>query len=180
MPGKVPAADKPSAPPQKRQMLRFLVLFPIFLAVGFALVLGPVLRPVIAAFTRGLVEVSAFSIRMLGGSAAAHQVTLQDPLTGFAIEVVDGCNGNNVMVLLWAAILAYPASWRNKGKGLAAGTALLQGVNLVRIVTLFYLGQYERQWFEFAHLYVWESLFVLFTLTIFWMWVRRSAERRVP
>ncbi len=156
-------------------MLRFLVLFPIFLAAGFALVLGSMLRPLVTAFTRGLVEISALSIRILGGTAAAHQVTLQNPVNGFAVEVLDGCNGNNVMVLLWAAILAYPASWRNKAKGLAAGTAILQGVNLVRIITLFYLGQHERQWFEFAHLYVWESLFVLFTLTIFWVWVRRSS-----
>ena len=157
-------------------MLRFLVLFPVFLAVGFALSLGPLLRPAIEGFTRVLVELSAAAIRIFGGNAAAHEVTLQNPSTGFAVQVLEGCNGNNVMILLWAAILAYPASWMDKAKGLLAGTAILQAVNLVRIVTLFYLGQYDRQWFDFAHLYVWESLFVLFTLTIFWMWVRRTGR----
>ena len=176
MPSNIHATDK-TAPPAKRQMLRFLVLFPVLLAAGFVLLIGPVLRPAIAAFTHALVEISAAAIRILGGSAAAGQVTLENPANGFAIQVLDGCNGNNVMVLLWAAILAYPASWLDKGKGLAIGTALLQGINLVRIVTLFYLGQYDRRWFEFAHLYVWESLFVLFTLTIFWMWVRRTGRR---
>jgi hypothetical protein len=45
-------------------------------------------------------------------------------------------------------------------------------------VSLFYLGQYNRQWFDFAHLYVWEGVFVLLTLTIFWTWVRRMAAGR--
>jgi len=178
-PSSRPGAGPPqqASAPRNRQMFRFLVLFPVFLAAGLALLIGPVLRPAITGFTRGLVEISALVIRILGGSAAAHQVTLENPANGFAVQVLDGCNGNNVMVLLWAAILAYPASWQDKGKGLVAGTAILQGINLVRIVSLFYMGQYDRHWFDFAHLYVWESVFVLFTLTIFWMWVRRTARR---
>jgi exosortase H (IPTLxxWG-CTERM-specific) len=156
-------------------MLRFLVLFPIFLAVGFCGLLIPFLHPAITGFTRGLVEISAMAIRLFGGNATAHQVVLQNPSNGFAMEVLDGCNGDDVAVLLWAAILAYPASWLQKGKGLLAGTATIYVINFLRIISLFYLGQYNAQWFEFAHLYVWESVFVLLTLTIFWMWVRRMA-----
>jgi len=176
-PGPIPAepAERPSAPPTKSRMLRFLVLFPIFLLVGFCGLLIPSLHPAVTAFTRGLVEVSAIVIRLLGGDAAAHQVILQNPSNGFAMEVLDGCNGDDVVVLLWAAILAYPASWSQKGKGLLAGTAIIYVINFLRIISLFYLGQYNRQWFDFAHLYVWESVFVLLTLTIFWMWVRRTS-----
>ena len=154
-------------------MVRFLVLFPVFLTVGFCGLLIPFLHPAVTAFTRGLVEISAIVIRLFGGAATANQVVLQNPSSGFAMEVLDGCNGDDVAVLLWAAILAYPASWLEKGKGLLAGTAIIYVINFLRIISLFYLGQYNRQWFEFAHLYVWESVFVLLTLTIFWMWVRR-------
>ena len=171
-------AEEAGAPTQKNRMLRFLVLFPIFLAVGFCGLLIPFLHPAITGFTRGLVEISAMVIRLFGGSATAHQVVLQNPSNGFAMEVLDGCNGDDVAVLLWAAILAYPASWRQKGKGLVFGTATIYVINFLRIISLFYLGQYDRQWFEFAHLYVWESVFVLLTLTIFWMWVRRMTGRR--
>jgi exosortase H (IPTLxxWG-CTERM-specific) len=166
-------AEDPNAPPGKQRMLRFLVLFPIFLAVGFGGLLTPFLHPAVTGFTRGLVEISAIVIRLFGGSATANQVVLQNPANGFAMEVLDGCNGDDVAVLLWAAILAYPASWLQKGKGLLAGTATIYVINFLRIISLFYLGQYNRQWFEFAHLYVWESVFVLLTLTIFWTWVRR-------
>jgi len=171
-------AEETGAPPPKNRMLRFLVLFPIFLAVGFCALLIPFLHPAITAFTRGLVEVSAMVIRLFGGNAAANQVILRNPSNGFAMEVLDGCNGDDVVVLLWAAILAYPASWLQKGKGLLAGTATIYVINFLRIISLFYLGQYDMRWFEFAHLYVWESVFVLLTLTIFWMWVRRMAAPR--
>jgi exosortase H (IPTLxxWG-CTERM-specific) len=172
-------AEEASAPPRQNRMLRFLLLFPIFLALGFCGLLIPFLHPAITGFTRGLVEISAIVIRLFGGSATAHQVVLQSPSNGFAMEVIDGCNGDDVVVLLWAAILAYPASWKQKGKGLLAGTAAIYVINFLRIISLFYLGQYNRQWFEFAHLYVWESVFVLLTLTIFWIWVRRMAAPKL-
>ena len=170
--------EEAGAPPRQNRMVRFLVLFPIFLAVGFCALLIPFLHPAVTAFTRGLVEVSAMVIRLFGGHAAAQQVILRNPSNGFAMEVLDGCNGDDVAVLLWAAILAYPASWSQKGKGLLAGTATIYVINFLRIISLFYLGQYDMRWFEFAHLYVWESVFVLLTLTIFWMWVRRMAAPR--
>jgi exosortase H (IPTLxxWG-CTERM-specific) len=171
-------AEEAGAPPRQNRMVRFLVLFPIFLTVGFCALLIPFLHPAVTAFTRGLVEVSAIVIRLFGGHAAAQQVILRNPSNGFAMEVLDGCNGDDVVVLLWAAILAYPASWLQKGKGLLAGTAAIYLINFLRIISLFYLGQYNTRWFEFAHLYVWESVFVLLTLTIFWMWVRRMAAPR--
>jgi exosortase H (IPTLxxWG-CTERM-specific) len=173
-------AEEAGAPPRRNRMVRFLVLFPIFLAAGFCALLIPFLHPAITGFTRGLVEISAIVIRLFGGNAAAHQVVLQNPSNGFAMEVLDGCNGDDVAVLLWAAILAYPASWFEKGKGLLAGTATIYVINFLRIISLFYLGQYNHQWFEFAHLYVWESVFVLLTLTIFWIWVRRMAAPAAP
>jgi exosortase H (IPTLxxWG-CTERM-specific) len=96
---------------------------------------------------------------------------LLNPATGFSIEVQDTCNASNVTLLLWAAILSFPAPWIQKGKGLLAGTVAIHLLNLVRIISLFYLGQYDQRWFEFAHLYVWESLIMLATLTIFGAWV---------
>jgi len=160
-------------------MKRFVILFPVFLVAGFGLLLTPFLRPVIDGGTATLVRASAFLVRILGGQAAAQSDILQNPASGFSIRVMDTCNASNVTVLLWAAILAFPAPWIAKSKGLASGTVAIHFLNLVRIVSLFYLGQVNAKWFEIAHLYVWESLIVLFTLVIFWLWVQatfRAAE----
>jgi exosortase H (IPTLxxWG-CTERM-specific) len=88
----------------------------------------------------------------------------------------DGCNAVNVTILLWAALLAFPASWKRKLVGMAAGSLIIQVVNVIRFVSLFYLGQYSMTWFDFAHAYLWESLIVLDTLVVFWYWVTRVAR----
>jgi exosortase H (IPTLxxWG-CTERM-specific) len=165
--------------PAKSQMRRFLVLFPVCLVFGFAALEAPPVARVIASFTQSLVWISGALIHLFGGHAVVTGTVLTAP-AGFGVKVENGCNAVNVTILLWAAILTYPASWSAKTKGLTAGSLALHSVNLLRIITLFYLGQYNRAWFDFAHYYLWESLIVLDTLAIFWFWatlVRRSGPQ---
>ena len=156
-------------PPNLR---RFLLVFPVCLAIGFGLLSAPFSRPVVDRSTAVLVEVCAFLVRMCGGHAVAQQNFLRNPISGFEIAVEDTCNASDVVILLCAAIVAFPAGWRHKVKGMAIGALLLHAVNLVRIISLFYLGQYRASWFEFSHLYVWEGLMMVFTLVVFWVWVQ--------
>ena len=76
-------------------------------------------------------------------------------------------------ILLWAAVLAFPASWVQKTKGMLAGGLAIQGINVVRFISLYYLLQYSRPLFDFAHEYLWESLIMLDALVVFWLWVQR-------
>jgi len=167
----------PSGTPMR--MGRFLLLFGASLAVLFGLLLAPPTEPAVTHFTRGLVVVSAALIRLFGGHAVAIGDLLQDPLNHFAIQMAYGCNGAHVTILLWAAVLAFPATWTQKAKGLVAGTLAIHVVNLIRFISLFYVGEYNRAWFDFAHLYLWESLMMIDTLVIFWTWahfVRKSGQ----
>jgi exosortase H (IPTLxxWG-CTERM-specific) len=168
--------EAPDSPAQtlRARMRRFLIVFPICLAAGFGLLLAPFSVPAVTAFTSGIVAVCAKLVSLCGGQAAAVHGVLRNPVTGFSIQVEDTCNASNVTVLLWAAILAFPAPWREKVKGLAAGTLAIHGVNLFRIASLFYLGQHSPGMFEFAHLYVWEGVIMLVTLVVFWTWVQRT------
>ena len=163
------------------RMRRFVVVFAICLLLGFGLVLAPFAQPVVTSFTEGLVEVSGRLIRFFGGRAVVTGNLLQSPANHFGIQMVNGCNALNVTLLLWAAVLAFPASWSQKAKGLLAGTAAIHAVNVVRFVSLFYIGQYNQAWFDFAHWYLWESVMMLDTLVVFWIWVhmvRRSGSMR--
>lgn len=172
----IPAAA-PRVTPMR--MGRFLLLFGISLAVLFGLLLAPPVEPAVTRFTSGLVVASATLIRMFGGQAVAIGDLLQDPRNHFAIQMAYGCNGAHVTILLWAAVLAFPATWTQKAKGMLAGTAAIHIVNLIRFISLFYVGEYNRAWFDFAHLYLWESLMMIDTLVIFWTWahfVRKSAQ----
>jgi exosortase H (IPTLxxWG-CTERM-specific) len=173
----IPEPASPSRASGKMPMGRFLLVFAISLGVLFALLLAPFTEPAVRVFTRGLVTVSAALIRFFGGHAVATGDLMENPVNHFAIQMAYGCNGAHVTILLWAALLAFPASWRQKLKGLAVGTVAIHAVNLLRFISLFYVGQYSRAWFDFAHLYLWESLMMLDTLVIFWTWaymVRKS------
>ena len=160
-------------------MRRFLILFPVCLLIGFGLLQIPPVAAVISRFTVSLVTLSGGLIHLFGGRATVIGAILQSPL-GFGVKVENGCNAVNVTILLGAAILTYPAPWIQKLKGLAAGTLALHTVNLLRIISLFYLGQYSQNWFNFAHFYLWESLIVLDTLVIFWLWAVLVRKASLP
>jgi exosortase/archaeosortase family protein len=55
--------------------------------------------------------------------------------------------------------------------GLLAGSIVIHAINIVRFISLFYIGQYSASWFDFAHSYLWESLLILDTMVVFWVWV---------
>ena len=78
---------------------------------------------------------------------------------------------------LAAAMLAFPAPWKYKLAGIGLGTAAVQAVNVVRVISLFYLGQWDMKVFEFAHLYLWQALIMLDVLVVWLLWVRFLAGR---
>jgi exosortase H (IPTLxxWG-CTERM-specific) len=158
---------------------RFGVIFVTCFFLGIGLLLTPPVQAVDARFSRLLVKLSAGVIRVCGGNARVEGVVLRDPSTGFAIQMLDGCNAVNVTILLWSAVLAFPACFKMKFWGLMAGSTVIHVVNIVRFISLFYIGQYSASWFEFAHAYLWESLLILDTMVVFWLWVNRVSRSYV-
>jgi exosortase H (IPTLxxWG-CTERM-specific) len=152
--------------------LRFAIVFACCFLFGIGILLTPPVQHVDVRFSQWLVQVSHGLIQVCGGRATREAAILRAP-TGFAVEMRDGCNAVNVTILLWSAVLAFPASWKMRLLGIGAGTLIIQVVNIFRFISLFYLGQYSMTWFDFAHAYLWESLIVLDTMVVFWYWVTR-------
>ena len=48
----------------------------------------------------------------------------------------------------------------------------MQALNVVRVVSLFYLGQWDAKAFEWAHLYLWQALIMLDVLIVWMVWIR--------
>jgi len=163
--------------------LRFAGLFVFCALAGFALIQAPGVDRAVAAFTRGLVNASAALVNILGGDVLANDAVLESRRTGFAVRMANGCNALHVLIVLCSAMLAFPASAKQKTKGLLAAVLVIQAINLVRFISLFYLGQYAPAWFDFAHLYFWESMIMLDSLVIFWIWAQfamRSGAHGLP
>jgi exosortase H (IPTLxxWG-CTERM-specific) len=155
----------------------FVAIFAATALTLFAILLATPVRPFVDSFSAHLAFLSARLITALGGRCFQNGAILSNPAKGFAMEVRDGCNGINVVILLWAAILAYPSNLKWKLVGLTGGLVAIQAVNLLRLVSLFYLGQYSPSIFEFAHLYLWESLIIIDGMIVFGLWTKHAANR---
>ena len=172
---KLKSENVPASRTRARWLGRFAIVFGVTFLLGFGVLTLPAVQAVDGRFSQALVTFSHALIRACGGKATAAGAILRAP-SGFGIEMRDGCNAINVTILLWAAVLAFPAKWKMKLAGLAAGSLVIQAVNVIRFITLFYIGQYSAMWFDFAHGYLWESLIVLDTMVIFWLWVSRVSR----
>lgn len=152
-------------------MRRFFVLFILAGSIAYGGVyLPPVRAHVIGPFTEGITQMSGWLIRFFGGQVNVQGNTLAIP--GFAVQVLDMCNGVEATILLWAALLAFPAPWGYKLKGVLIGTLTVHALNIIRIISLLYLGAYRPEWFYWVHWYLWDALIMLDILLVFLAWVR--------
>jgi exosortase H (IPTLxxWG-CTERM-specific) len=154
-------------------MIRFFILFLVLQAGLFALELTPWgQRWFVVPWTNTLAAVSAAIVQLFDSHVLAHGKVLQSTGNGFAVSIEAGCNGVEATIVLVAAILAFPASWKRKLIGLVVGIIAVQGLNIVRVISLFYLGQWNFDVFEWAHLYVWQALIMLDVMVVWLLWVR--------
>lgn len=159
-------------------MLRFVLLFLVYLFILFALELvQPVDQYVIEPFTAALAKISVGLVGLFDAHAIAHGKILQSTSNGFAISIERGCNGVEAVIILVSAMLAFPAPWKHRLIGIGLGFVAIQALNLVRIISLFYLGQWNRTWFDWFHLYLWQALIVLDALIAFLIWLRYLPRR---
>jgi len=159
-------------------MARFFILFVVILVGLFAAELTqPVQRAVVLPWTEGLARLSAGLITLFDSNVAASGKILQSTTNGFAISIEAGCNGIEAAIVLIAAMLAFPAPWTYRLIGILAGLAAVQLLNVVRVISLFYIGQWSMQAFEWAHFYVWQALIMLDVLIVWLIWIRKLPRR---
>jgi exosortase H (IPTLxxWG-CTERM-specific) len=165
-------------------MVRFFLGFLLLQAVLFGAELTPwAQRWFVLPWTDSLAAISADIAKVFDPEVLADGKVLQSARNGFAVSIEAGCNGVEATIVLVAAILAFPAPWKRKLLGLAVGVTAVQGLNIIRVVSLFYLGQWSQHAFEFAHLYVWQALIMLDVLIVWLLWVRtlpRAASSPAP
>ena len=153
-------------------MARFAIAFCLVLGALFAFELSPPGQAIVKPWTALVTSTGAGVIREFDGTATSSGNVLIDSKTGFAVSIEAGCNGVEAMLVLLAAMLAFPASWRLKLTGIVLGVLAVQVLNLVRIVSLFYPGQWNAAAFKWAHLYLWQVLIMLDVLVVWLVWMR--------
>jgi exosortase H (IPTLxxWG-CTERM-specific) len=155
-------------------MLRFFVLFSVLLIGLFTLeILQPVEKLVILPFTSLIADISVWIVSAFDDNVIASGNVIRDATNGFGVRIERGCNGIEAVIILFAAIFAFPAPFKHKMIGFVIGFFAIQLLNLVRIISLFYLGQWNQVAFEWFHLYLWQALIILDALVVWLIWLRR-------
>jgi exosortase H (IPTLxxWG-CTERM-specific) len=166
--------DRVSRPLKPR--LLFVTRFLTALVVFYALVaINPVNDRVIVPFSTVLARATAFVLSSVESGVGAEGTVIRSPR--FALDVENGCNGVEAAILLAAAILAFPATLRSRLIGLMVAGVAIQLLNGIRLLSLFWLGEYHRTVFDFFHVAIWQSLIILAAISLFMIWSLKLAER---
>ena len=158
-------------------MTRFVLIFLTILITLFTIeMLVPVQEHVIVPFTSLLAKISATIVQPFDDTVLAYGKILQFRDTGFAVSIEAGCNGVEATIVLIAAVIAFPASWKARAAAIGLGFIAIQALNIVRIISLFYLGNWNMDFFSWIHLYLWPALIMLDVLIVFIVYLRYISD----
>ena len=155
-------------------VIRFLVLFVVFLLTGHILLQ--------VVYT----HVSPFLVDTLHVEAGAHIINIISSgeevvaRNGYIVsgnskmEIAKGCEGIEGILLIAAAMLAFPAGIRKKCIGLVLGILFIYVLNLARIVGLWFTFRYKPALFDIMHIYVGQTYIIFFSVLFFIWWLVRG------
>jgi exosortase H (IPTLxxWG-CTERM-specific) len=179
VPAKAPAPEGVSFWRRNRRELTFLILFIVLLGGGFTLIsVNWVNDHVIEPFTAGIARASGATLNLLGQHVTMSGTVIRS--SRFAVNIRNGCNGVEAMLIFLAAVLAFPASWKSRLSGLALGIVAIQVINLIRVVALFLTGVYFPKIFDSSHTVIWQTIVILFGVLLWIFWANRFAAPPAP
>ncbi|MEA2166098.1 MAG: hypothetical protein QOK37_4225 [Thermoanaerobaculia bacterium] len=156
--------------------ITFVAKFCVALLVLYAVIaLNQVNDAVIVPFTEIVARSSALLLRGIENGVSTQGTVMLS--SRFALDVRNGCNGVEATILLIAAILAFPATLRSRIAGLLIASIAIELLNVVRLSSLFWLGEHYRRVFDLFHVAVWQSLIILAAISLFVLWSWKFAER---
>lgn len=155
-----------------RELLRLYLIFgAVLLGFVIAFNIGVVHVYVVAPWTTLVTNAASLLMNIFGASSWVADNHLST--SSYAINVVDGCNGIYATAILISGVMAYPSSWSEKVWGLLLGVAAIFALNLVRVISLFYLGEFYPSIFHEAHVYVWQPIIIVWAIFVWDFWSRK-------
>ena len=168
------ATESTDRKPGVGREIRFLVTFLGLLAAGFiALSLNVVNDNLVVPFTALVAKTSGWSLDFIGQDVRMNGTQILSDR--FAVDIQNGCNGLETVIIFVSAVLAFPAPLAARGIGLALGVLAIQAVNLIRVVALFLTGAYFPSLFDSSHTVVWQTIVIAFGVLLWLFWANRFA-----
>ncbi|HEY3216496.1 MAG TPA: hypothetical protein VGK93_08385 [Candidatus Eisenbacteria bacterium] len=162
----------PTGPRPQPTTRRLVTRFVLRVILGWSLVLLLLaLLPQVEAWTIGATLANlGFTLRVFGAEGHVSGDVLYGSRA--TVQIVGECTSLLPTVLLGVAIASYPASAVWKLLGVVGGTIGLWIYNLLRVLVLFAILGWRPQWFEFIHVYVWQTVTFVTVFGFFLVWLR--------
>jgi exosortase H (IPTLxxWG-CTERM-specific) len=138
---------------------------------------NPVNDHVIVPATKGIAVVAGAMLHAIGQNVIVNGTTIAS--SRFAVNINNGCNGIEAMLILLAAIGSFPATMKSRLIGLGIGAVIVQLLNEVRIISLYLIGAYRPSLFQIFHTAVWQVVVILAAIIFFLQWSARVAPNRL-
>ncbi len=156
----------------REPVVRAYATFLVCIVLLYTLLRTSVMREIIGQpLALAFAAVSGFILNLLSLKATTSGTVLQ--VEGFAARIDDVCTGIFVVAIYISAVMAYPSRAKEKLKGILLGASVILSLNLIRVVSLMYIGRYFPSFFEVAHLLIWQSLIIFAALLIWIYWTER-------
>lgn len=117
---------------------------------------------------------AAALVRLITPQIPAKAVAARIKAPGGGLNILNGCEGVEVMFLLVAAFAAVRMPWRQRTLAMASGLGLVFILNQARILTLFYAFRSDRALFDLLHTTVLPALLVAVAAGYFYATLHRS------
>jgi exosortase H (IPTLxxWG-CTERM-specific) len=153
----------------QRPESRFLILFLSILGISFTVIaLRPVNDAFVVPYTTLIAKVAGTLLGLFGEDITINGCVLRSPR--FAVTIYNGCNGLITSLIFISGVLAFPAKLSAKAIGVIGGLVAIQAINMVRIISLFYIGIYLPKLFNSSHIFIWQSLVIIAGVTLWIVW----------
>jgi exosortase H (IPTLxxWG-CTERM-specific) len=147
---------------------RFIPLFLVYLWI-FTTLTGRIPRETIEKLLQATAWVDAQLLDLFSDQVRLSGIVVS--FGGFSVQIISECTGLFEAVILASAVLAYKATWVERLQGIVFGTLTLYLLNVLRIAFLLIVGRYFPNLFDFAHVYFWQTLLIVFITAIWLAWI---------
>ena len=169
--------ENPQSTPNRFRVATLGRIVVIFASLGIALVAYFSLfgTPLVDALSRWTADSTARVLNVFGASVSTNGTVVGS--SDFAYQIVAECTAIGPIILFAGAVIAYPASFKSKLLGITIGLVFLTVLNLVRLVSLFYIGAVFPEYLPMAHLLVWQAAIIISAIVAWLFWVEKFTRR---
>ena len=168
--------EKPTGMPKRSRAAALSRMAIIVASLGMALVayFGLFGTPLVDAVSRWTASSTAQVLNLFGASVSTSGTVVGS--SSFAYRIVAECTAIGPAILFAGAVLAYPATLKSKLLGIGVGVVFLTSLNLVRLVSRFYIGAVFPEYLPMAHFLVWQAVIIISAIVAWLFWAERFAR----